>query len=338
MGLTNKMKQKLLKNDDSSVNSNNDSYDDLIREIKSLKLKVKSQEKELKSYKEFNNRVLDSHQFLLNTLLIEYELVPKGIMKYNFELFTELIKFTCNVCQKYNLAIWLDWGTALGAYRHGGFIPFDDDADMGMMRQDYFKFNEIIEDEISSYGLDDLVSLSPYRYSDEKKIMNCFTKVEVNIDDVIYSSLDIFPYDYVKNDFEDVEKVFKEIESSFHINVIDGMSQKQAVDEFYQKYGFSYDAQDFIFPCIHTGWLYSKFDLVESSKIFPLRNMEFNGVEFPVPNDMHFYLVHKYGENYNEIPKIIYSHDRIKELKKEENCEEKFIEYINRIKKVNDNF
>lgn len=48
-----------------------------------------------------------------------------------------------DVCQKYNLKIWAAAGTMLGAVRHKGFIPWDDDMDFCMMREDYKKLIEI---------------------------------------------------------------------------------------------------------------------------------------------------------------------------------------------------
>src|SRR4028118_1460533 len=52
------------------------------------------------------------------------------------------------ICKKHNIDYWLVWGTLLGARRHGGFIPWDDDLDVAVLQSDYKKLLTILEKEL----------------------------------------------------------------------------------------------------------------------------------------------------------------------------------------------
>ena len=60
----------------------------------------------------------------------------------------EILSDFIGVCKKYNLTYFVVYGTAIGAVRHSGFIPWDDDIDVGMLREDYNKFFEVFQDEL----------------------------------------------------------------------------------------------------------------------------------------------------------------------------------------------
>lgn len=70
--------------------------------------------------------------------MVQNELLKKT-QKAELYLLNEFDK----VCRQNGLTYFLDSGTALGAIRHGGFIPWDDDIDVGMPRKDYNRFLEI---------------------------------------------------------------------------------------------------------------------------------------------------------------------------------------------------
>ncbi len=99
-----------------------------------------------------------------------------------------------SICDKNNINYWLDAGTLLGAIRHKGFIPWDDDIDIGLMRQDYNKLLELIPSNLPN----DLVLQS--RKTDNKyklpfiKIRDKYSIIEseFNFNGIF---IDIFPFD-----------------------------------------------------------------------------------------------------------------------------------------------
>ena len=56
-----------------------------------------------------------------------------------------------SICDKHGIQYWLFAGTLLGAVRHKGFSPWDDDCDIGMMREDFEKFESVLHQELPSH-------------------------------------------------------------------------------------------------------------------------------------------------------------------------------------------
>ena len=73
---------------------------------------------------------------------------PEELRKLQMCLF-DIYKDIKRVCDKYGLKVFLIGGSALGAVRHNGFIPWDDDMDLSMTRKDYEKFASVFEKELS---------------------------------------------------------------------------------------------------------------------------------------------------------------------------------------------
>lgn len=67
----------------------------------------------------------------------------RKIQKKKLEILVDIVKF----CDKNKLTYWLDSGTLLGAVRHGGFIPWDDDIDIIMLEEDGKKLKNNYQSE-----------------------------------------------------------------------------------------------------------------------------------------------------------------------------------------------
>lgn len=83
--------------------------------------------------------------------------VPAEI-KHAWAAELEVLSEVDRICKKYNINYYADWGTLLATVRHEGFIPWDDDLDIVMKREDYKKFLEVAPDELP-------LGYSVYNYS-----------------------------------------------------------------------------------------------------------------------------------------------------------------------------
>ena len=103
------------------------------------------------------------------------------------------------ICRKYNLKYTLAGGTLLGALRHDGFIPWDDDMDVNMLRSDFLKLREIAPKELRQRYFYQSSQTDPeYLYFFDKIRINDTTfKEAVLADKKIHHGvyIDIFPVD-----------------------------------------------------------------------------------------------------------------------------------------------
>ena len=95
------------------------------------------------------------------------------IQKRLWDTEQEILDVIHEVCEKYNLHYSLAWGTLIGAIRHQGFIPWDDDVDIMMPREDYDKLMELWP----SLGLSDYIMED---YHTDNGYVNNFAKVRKN--------------------------------------------------------------------------------------------------------------------------------------------------------------
>lgn len=124
----------------------------------------------------------------------------KRLQTTQVEILDEIVR----ICRKHNLQYFLIYGTLIGAIRHKGFIPWDDDLDIGMPRDDYDKFMNIAKEELDKkYYLQNTSTESQYwlPFGKVRKNGTIFDEPSVaKMSDEIHKGIfvDIFPFDYVK--------------------------------------------------------------------------------------------------------------------------------------------
>lgn len=129
-------------------------------------------------------------------------------MKHAWAAQLEVLNDVDKVCRENGIQYFAEWGTLLGAVRHHGFIPWDDDMDICMKRPDYDRFIQIVEKEMPGYQI--------YNISSDSENDNMLTRIingrTINFDGEhleryhgfpYVSGLDIFPLDFIAPDKSD---------------------------------------------------------------------------------------------------------------------------------------
>lgn len=71
-----------------------------------------------------------------------------SLMKRAWAAQMEMLEELQKICEKHDIRYFAEWGTLLGTVRHGGFVPWDDDLDICMLRDDYDRFRAVVDEEL----------------------------------------------------------------------------------------------------------------------------------------------------------------------------------------------
>lgn len=121
------------------------------------------------------------------------------LQKVEFDILVEFDR----ICRKFNLKYFLFSGTLLGAVRHGGFIPWDDDIDVAMPINDYYKFVKICKTELGEDYFLQTYNTDYVNFWYAKIRKNNTTMLESGFENVNMHHgvwIDIFPYFCIEKD------------------------------------------------------------------------------------------------------------------------------------------
>lgn len=141
--------------------------------------------------------------------------VVDSMMKRAWAAEMEIMQEIDRICKENDLQYYAAWGTLLGTIRHKGFIPWDDDMDMGMLREDYERFIEIAPKKLKpEYFLQTWKTDKsyPYAFAKIRKKGTVFIEAvsqKTNAHNEIF--VDIFPYDVYPDNETVRTKLMKKI-------------------------------------------------------------------------------------------------------------------------------
>ena len=231
-----------------------------------------------------------------------------------------ILKVFDAICKKHNLDYWLDAGTLLGAARHGGFIPWDDDVDVIMPIDSYVKFCKIAESELPFDMFFQTKQTDSKHDITWAKIRDRFSYMDDPGGPYPYCQgipIDIFPsYIQTKREFKlrnitgllppfnnPPMKTSKRFSKKHNLyNFVFGTLQRVVKVLFYipglkflfTKFVKSKNAKNI------TGYTYNPerpwFQFFPENMVYPLSSIKFVDTVFYAPNDVNGYLTHYYGD------------------------------------------
>lgn len=241
----------------------------------------------------------------------------KGINRNLQLLEKDLLKALIAICEKYKISYWLYAGTLLGAVRHKGIIPWDDDVDTCMAREDLEKLREILRDN-SEYRL--TVKYDPWGFC--RQVRFCYKDSRLPV------FVDVFPFDWARTATRDSWEANHKAKMDLRAEITDESNSlirefraagcvdddseigKQVAEIFEKYYNRLHEENVLCSKEEAEGFLFSfdSWNPCDDSNInavaqfFPLQKLEFEGMECKVPNQYMYILHELYGEDFYTFP------------------------------------
>jgi len=224
----------------------------------------------------------------------------------------EILDVFDGICRKHNINYWLVCGTLLGARRHGGFIPWDDDLDIAILQRDYDKLMSILKEELPEHlKLQTQETDKKYWYF-HPKIRDTKSRLQAKRN-FTYNGifLDIFVLEPVPSlGFKKI--IDKFLFSKFRFKTATTLSLKIKysimlcflpivnfiikTSRLYYKYLSNTKAYAYSYGY----WEYPKYNM---EYFFPVNEIMFEGKKYKCPHNIDKYLNDNFGPNFMVIPK-----------------------------------
>ena len=229
---------------------------------------------------------------------------PDGSLLRHHQLrMVEMLKYFDDLCQKHDIKYWLSSGNCLGLVRHGGFIPWDDDMDVEMLREDYLKLEKVFKET------DDYVFQT---WKNDKRYFWAFGKMrdKHSIIDEGKSYDKLYEYRGVYIDVFCLEKsnyLIHRLSASILMRLF-YKCQNKSYFQLIKRVSFSIvSICRFLFGILPNKKLRHTYGCIWYSNtrdikdIFPLQRTKFEGVEVNVPFNIDGYLRKIFGD-YTMVP------------------------------------
>jgi len=264
-----------------------------------LKISKKDEKGILKASNEYLTNIINSSLGANNIPAAKGE-----VRQWQLELL-EMLKEFDSVCREKQVSYWLDFGTLLGSMRHQGFIPWDDDIDVSMMKDDIEKIMPELKEHFEK--------LNCNIREKAKKCANYQIRVHKNNYNM---GLDIFPmYEYPGTDLNcdtgnnivfKIKKARTFFEKKYNAKYISKSKIKKAKEDILNIFKKQILPQDDNSQkeilCRGVEFPYEEdYIVMPKNEIFPLREVVFEGEKFYAPNKAEEYLKHLW-KNWRDIP------------------------------------